>query len=90
MGIGSNLTTLRSSNADLFCNATGFPPPRITWYTEKEELRANGFYTMNNRTSSLHLISLTMNRTGSYSCVASNARGRDSASSYVTVKGKEN
>ena len=88
MSVGSNLTTLRSSNADITCNATGFPPPRVTWYRRGALLDVNGEYMFNNETGTLHLISLTMNKTGRYTCVANNIRGSDSVSSTVTVKGK--
>ena len=63
----------------LICNATGFPPPHLTWYKDGEYIKSN----MNNETS------LIVKKTGgNFTCVASNSAGTSSNSFVPIIPGK--
>jgi len=79
----SNKTVNESSDLALFCNATGTPPPKITWSkvaVPPVQLSFDEALTVNN---------INKTDSGVYQCRASNGIGSDVfASSFVTVRCK--
>ena len=77
----SNKTVNESGELELFCNATGNPPPNITWSkvaVPPVQLPVNEVLTVKN---------IKKPDSGVYQCTASNGIGSDAfASSVVTVR----
>ena len=87
--IGTNLTTLASSGLEISCPATGFPKPSIQWYREGVPLEPGMMLNVDEDTGTLFTLSISHRKGGTFTCKASNALGSDSASSFVTVLGKD-
>ncbi|CAB4014071.1 fibroblast growth factor receptor 4-like isoform X1 [Paramuricea clavata] len=67
----------KSGEHFLVCNATGFPPPRLTWYKDNKDVENN---IMNKEKS------LTIKKSGgNLTCVASNSAGTATKSFIYTV-----
>jgi hypothetical protein len=68
----------KSGEDFLVCNATGFPPPRLTWYKDNKDVENN---IMNKEKS------LTIKKSGgNLTCVASNSAGTATKSFIYTGK----
>lgn len=72
-----------SSDLELFCNATGYPPPQITWSKEADPSVPVSVDEV------LNVKSINKTNSGVYQCRASNGIGNDVfASANVTVNCK--
>ena len=74
-----------SSDATLFCNATGNPVPSIKWIT-----RSTGEVTIVSNKSALVFAAINRNESGLYQCIANNSVGNDSKNCTVDVQCKLN
>lgn len=72
----------------LTCDGQGFPPPTVRWEKMGVELVTTGRMTVNG--ANLRITSVTLDDTGSYTCVANNAeeKSEDSKSIQVIPKGQ--
>ena len=77
-----NVTMVEHQPLTLFCNASGFPPPNITWYKDGGVAVQHG--------DTLSIKNVTRKDEGSYRCVVNNGLecDIDSAVSAVTVNCK--
>ena len=65
----------------LFCNATGFPEPKISWFRDQDSLSiGNGL--------ELSLHNLTSESQGQYRCTASNLAGQTERVFSLGIEGK--
>ena len=62
----------------LYCDASGFPVPTVTW----SKLGDDGFM---NRNTWLNFTNITRNEAGNYTCRAKNICGKDSSSVRILV-----
>ena len=75
-------TTIFTDGEDaiLFCNVSGFPPPVVSWFNDKNENVNNG--------SMWKLLSINRSYNGTYQCIASNACRMDSKTFDIIVQCK--
>ncbi|XP_031568091.1 hemicentin-1-like [Actinia tenebrosa] len=66
-----NLVTNEGQHFILYCNATGFPAPSITWLFQHSDLNK----TLRSNTSSLVVMNATREDNGAYICQAANGVG---------------
>ncbi|XP_049752935.1 hemicentin-2 isoform X2 [Elephas maximus indicus] len=60
----------------LECNATGKPPPTVTWERDNRLVKDEPGLQLQNQGQSLHVVQARAAHAGHYSCVAKNAAGR--------------
>lgn len=80
MAISKNQTLNESNDVTLYCNATGTPPPNVTWSTESGEIFDPG--------PLLQLKNIRRVQDGLYWCTAENGAGKSVASVRVIVQCK--
>lgn len=68
----------------LGCNATGYPPPRVIWFRDKEVLQNRSI----EESTSLVLRNVTKDDEGKYICRATNLLGSDSYEVQVNFTGE--
>ena len=81
--ISRNQTWNETNDVTLSCNATGKPPPNVTWSNPESE-------DMKYSESVLLLKNISREQDGDYWCTASNRVGNATASVRVTVNCKYN
>ncbi|XP_068734711.1 limbic system-associated membrane protein-like [Montipora capricornis] len=77
-----NLTVNESSRTSLFCNATGYPPPKIQW-----NLTDGSSVAISNNLP-LHILKISRSQHGRYSCQAHNDAGSSIRFGYLNVQYK--
>ena len=61
----------------LFCNATGNPPPTISWTKDGSPLNNNQGILFSGDNETLSIASINRSESGNYRCVAKNGLGHD-------------
>ena len=61
----------------LFCNATGNPPPTISWTKDGSPLNNNQGILFSGDNETLSIASINRSESGNYRCVARNGLGND-------------
>ena len=79
--VGEKLAILDKSNVTIKCMAKGMPPPSLSWSKDGNKLE-------NAQPNLLHLMSITLEDSGRYTCSADNFMGSDRQSAVLTVRGK--
>ena len=74
-----------NGNVTFACNATGIPPPVITWKRGSKVVKEDTRYAIT--TSGLTITNLKENDAGEYTCVANNSVGMKEQKSKLTVLG---
>uniref|UniRef100_A0A182RNC5 Uncharacterized protein n=1 Tax=Anopheles funestus TaxID=62324 RepID=A0A182RNC5_ANOFN len=69
------------------CTVAGNPTPTVIWYKNGRELTSN--YIVHYNYPMLHINTLDPEDEGLYQCMARNAAGEISASSYLTIRDKQ-
>ncbi|VTJ68807.1 Hypothetical predicted protein [Marmota monax] len=67
---------VQGGEASLECNATGNPPPTVTWERDGQPLGAEPGLQLQNQGHRLHVERARAAQAGHYSCVAENVAGR--------------
>ena len=75
-----NKTITEGGNLNLYCNASGTPPPVVSWARITSGQQFNG--------SLLQLTNVSRNQAGDYRCEASNECGTKSSTARIYVKCK--
>ena len=75
-----NKTITEGGNLILYCNASGTPPPVVSWARIRSGQQFNG--------SLLQLTNVSRNQAGDYRCEASNECGTKSSTARIYVKCK--
>ena len=61
----------------LFCNATGNPPPTLSWTKDGSPLNDTQGITFSGDNETLSIASINRSESGNYRCVARNGLGND-------------
>lgn len=86
--IGSNITIFSESALVMNCNVTGVPPPTVTWFKNSKILGNSSKVRIDKKSNFLEISRADEDDEGSYTCIASNVIGSETASSKVNIIGK--
>ncbi|XP_040215726.1 hemicentin-1 isoform X1 [Rana temporaria] len=81
----TNVSVLLSHDTNLFCDATGSPPPFITWYNGSTQVIESDNIKILEKGRILKIMKTTLSHSGSFSCTASNIAGSDEKHFFVDV-----
>lgn len=79
------ITVVETSNVTLDCKASGIPQPIITWKKSEEKLFDNNFQPVKAENDSLLLFDISVEDSGTYTCIAKNSAGNDSIAIKLNV-----
>ncbi|XP_067452563.1 hemicentin-1 isoform X1 [Thunnus thynnus] len=80
-----NVTVVVNNFVSLSCEATGFPPPTLSWLNDKGPIQANNNALILPGGRTLQILKAKVSDGGKYSCVAMNAAGEAYKHIYLTV-----
>ncbi|KAI5614770.1 hemicentin-1 isoform X1 [Silurus asotus] len=80
-----NATVVVNNFVSLSCEATGFPPPTLSWLKDRKPVQANSNALIMPGGRTLQILKAKMSDGGKYSCVAINAAGEAQKIIYLTV-----
>ena len=86
-----DITTIEDVNVTFTCNATGNPPPKISWTANASPINArhNWKFTFSVNNTQLTVTNVNRNDSGEYRCVANNSLGNaTSDAAYLNVQCK--
>lgn len=91
----TNLVPVRIKAGQSFTfdvNVSGEPPPTKKWLLKKKEIKPSDISSVKNQdyNTKLRVTGATRAESGTYTIVAENANGKDSADVEVIVLGKKN
>ncbi|XP_038571299.1 hemicentin-1 isoform X3 [Micropterus salmoides] len=86
MGMSPEAVTVVVNNfVSLTCEATGFPPPTLSWLNDRGPIQANTNALIMPGGRTLQILKAKVSDGGKYSCVAMNAAGEAYKHIYLTV-----
>ncbi|XP_062857960.1 hemicentin-1 [Trichomycterus rosablanca] len=80
-----NATVVVNNFISLSCEATGFPPPTLSWLKDRRPVRANSNAIIMPGSRTLQILKAKLSDGGKYSCVAMNPAGEAHKFIYLTV-----
>ncbi|KAM4548643.1 hemicentin-1 isoform 1-T1 [Odontesthes bonariensis] len=80
-----NVTVVVNNFVSLSCEASGFPPPSLSWLNDRGPIRANTNSLIMPGGRTLQILKAKVSDGGKYSCVAMNAAGEAYKHIYLTV-----
>ncbi|XP_051929215.1 hemicentin-1 isoform X1 [Hippocampus zosterae] len=80
-----NVTVVVNNFVSLSCEASGFPPPTLSWLNERGPVQANTNALIMPGGRTLQILKAKVLDGGKYSCVALNAAGEAHKNFYLTV-----
>ncbi|MCJ8749980.1 hypothetical protein PDJAM_G00193750 [Pangasius djambal] len=80
-----NATVVVNNFVSLSCEATGFPPPTLSWLKDRKPVQGNSNALIMPGGRTLQILKAKMSDGGKYSCVAINAAGEAHKIIYLTV-----
>ncbi|XP_017573536.2 hemicentin-1 isoform X3 [Pygocentrus nattereri] len=80
-----NATVVVNNFVSLSCEATGFPPPTLSWLKDRRPIQANTNALIMPGGRTLQILKAKMSDGGKYSCVAINPAGEAQKLIYLTV-----
>ncbi|KAG7230562.1 hypothetical protein INR49_025278 [Caranx melampygus] len=80
-----NVTVVVNNFVSLSCEATGFPPPTLSWLNDKGPIQGNTNALIMPGGRMLQILKAKVSDGGKYSCVAMNAAGEAYKHIYLTV-----
>ena len=72
-----NVTLEEGLTMTLFCNATGNPPPTLSWTKDGSPINNNQGIPFSGDNKTLFIASINRSESGNYRCVARNGLGND-------------
>ena len=72
-----NVTIEERLSMTLFCNATGNPPPTLSWTKDGSPINDTQGITFSGDNETLSIASINRSESGNYRCVARNGLGND-------------
>ena len=88
--IGQDLKLVEGMSFSIHCPASGIPKPLITWYFNDVVVQNSPKYEILSKFNRLVVDQIETKDTGQYMCVAENAVGSESESSFISILGKLN
>ncbi|KAI3368574.1 hypothetical protein L3Q82_025583, partial [Scortum barcoo] len=86
IGLNPETVTVVVNNfVSLSCEATGFPPPTLSWLNDRGPIQANTNALIMPGGRTLQILKVKVSDGGKYSCVAMNAAGEAYKRVYLTV-----
>ena len=79
----SNVTKTEGENITLHCNATGYPPPTLSWTKDGSDISNNSRISFSADKKQLAITKASRVDSGAYRCVASNSLGNDTSIAAV-------
>ncbi len=86
--VGINLRIVAYRELTIYCSATGFPTPVLSWEKNGEPIEKDENIHVGNEGGKLVFQKLVPAQNGAYTCVASNAAGQDRESTVVISRCK--
>ncbi|XP_061539337.1 LOW QUALITY PROTEIN: hemicentin-1 [Phycodurus eques] len=80
-----NVTVVINNFVSLSCEATGLPPPTLSWLNDRGPIQANPNALIMPGGRTLQILKVKVSDGGKYSCVAMNAAGEAYKNIYLTV-----
>ncbi|XP_029939526.1 hemicentin-1, partial [Salarias fasciatus] len=80
-----NVTVVVNNFVSLSCEATGFPPPTLSWLNDKGPIQANANALIMPGGRTLQILKARVLDVGKYTCVAMNAAGEAHKHIHLTV-----
>uniref|UniRef100_A0A673IBQ3 Hemicentin-1 n=1 Tax=Sinocyclocheilus rhinocerous TaxID=307959 RepID=A0A673IBQ3_9TELE len=80
-----NVTVVVNNIISLNCEATGLPPPTLSWFKDRKPIQANSNALIMPGGRILQILKAKMSDGGKYSCVAINQAGEAQKLIYLTV-----
>nr|XP_061790885.1 hemicentin-1-like [Nerophis lumbriciformis] len=80
-----NVTVVVNNFVSMSCEATGFPPPTLSWLNDRGPIQANTNALIMPGGRTLQILKAKVSDGGKYICVAMNAAGETSKNIYLTV-----
>ncbi|XP_028301363.1 hemicentin-1 isoform X2 [Gouania willdenowi] len=80
-----NVTVVENNFVSLSCEATGFPPPTLSWLNDKGPIQANTNALIMPGGRTLQILKAKLSDGGKFTCVAMNAAGQAYKLIYLTV-----
>ncbi|KTF76822.1 hypothetical protein cypCar_00021533 [Cyprinus carpio] len=80
-----NVTVVMNNFISLNCEATGFPPPTLSWFKDRKPVQASSNALIMPGGRTLQILKAKMSEGGKYSCVAINQAGEAQKLIYLTV-----
>uniref|UniRef100_A0A8C1GCZ4 Hemicentin-1 n=1 Tax=Cyprinus carpio TaxID=7962 RepID=A0A8C1GCZ4_CYPCA len=80
-----NVTVVINNFISLNCEATGFPPPTLSWFKDRKPVQASSNALIMPGGRTLQILKAKMSEGGKYSCVAINQAGEAQKLIYLTV-----
>ncbi|XP_053542916.1 hemicentin-1 isoform X1 [Ictalurus punctatus] len=80
-----NATVVVNNFVSLSCEATGFPPPTLSWLKDRKPVQGNSNAVIVPGGRTLQILKAKMSDGGKYSCVAMNPAGEAQKIIYLTV-----
>ena len=74
-----NVTVEEGLPMTLFCNATGNPPPTLSWTKDRSPINNNQGIPFSGDNETLSIASINRSESGNYRCVARNGLGNYSS-----------
>ncbi|XP_073909095.1 hemicentin-2 isoform X2 [Castor canadensis] len=71
--------------AQLTCNATGHPPPKVTWFKDGRPLTGGDVHHISPDGALLEILQANLSSAGHYSCIAANAVGEKTKHTKLSV-----
>lgn len=85
----TQVSVVQDEEATLECNATGKPPPRVTWERDGEPVGAEPGLRLQSQGQRLHVERARAVHAGRYSCMAENVAGRAERRFSLSVLGED-
>ncbi|KAK2908097.1 hemicentin-1 isoform X2 [Channa argus] len=80
-----NVTVVVNNFVSVSCEATGFPPPTLTWLTDRGPIQGNPNALIMPGGRTVQILKAKVSDGGKYTCVAMNAAGEAYKYIYLTV-----
>nr|DBA18217.1 TPA: hypothetical protein GDO54_016492 [Pyxicephalus adspersus] len=81
----TNVSILLNHDTSLFCDATGSPPPLITWYNGSTQVIESDNIKISEKGRILKILKTSLSHTGIFTCTASNIAGSAEKHFFVDV-----
>nr|XP_012807460.2 hemicentin-2 [Jaculus jaculus] len=84
-GVEEVIKVPEGQTAQLVCNATGHPPPKVTWFKDGRPLAGGDSHDVSPDGTLLQILQANLSSAGHYSCVATNAVGEKTKHGRLSV-----